>query len=155
MNTLYMLVGIPGSGKSTWVNNQIWTKNCAYISTDYYIEKFAQKLNKTYTEVFDDVIPRAVRLMNRSVCRAKNNNKDIIWDQTSVTIKTRAKKLRILTDYRAIAVVFDTPELDELYRRLRLREGKHIPHRVIHQMLDHWQDPTLEEGFSEIWHVKF
>ena len=155
MNTLYLLVGIPGSGKSTWVNNHIWTKDCAYISTDYYVEKFAQKLNKTYTEVFDNVIPRAVRLMNRSVHRARAFNRDIVWDQTSVTIKTRSKKLRMLCNYRAIAVVFATPPLEELYNRLNQRDGKHIPQRVIHQMLDHWQEPSLEEGFSEIWHINF
>lgn len=155
MNTLYMLVGVPGSGKSTWVNNQIWTKNCAYISTDYYVEKFAQKLNKTYSEVFDSVINRAVRLMNRSVNRAKVNNLDIVWDQTSTTIKTRARKLRMLHNYRAIAVVFDTPPLEELYVRLNQRDGKHIPQQVLHRMLKHWQDPDLEEGFDEIWHIKF
>ena len=155
MNTLYVLVGVPGAGKSTWVKNQFWTKYCAYVSSDYYVEKFAQKLNRTYSEVFEDVIPRAIRLMNRAVIRAKDSNQDIIWDQTSVTIKTRARKLRMLNDYRTIAVVFDTPPLEELYYRLKLREGKHIPQRVIHQMLEHWQDPTLEEGFSEIWHINF
>ena len=155
MNTLYVLVGVPGAGKSTWVKNQFWTKYCAYVSSDYYVEKFAQKLNRTYSEVFEDVIPRAIRLMNRAVIRAKDSNQDIIWDQTSVTIKTRARKLRMLNDYRTIAVVFDTPPLEELYYRLKQREGKHIPQRVIHQMLEHWQDPTLEEGFSEIWHINF
>ena len=155
MNTLYLLVGVPGAGKSTWVKNQNWTKYCAYVSSDYYVEKFAQKLNRSYSEVFEDVIPRAIRLMNRAVIRAKNNNQDIIWDQTSVTIKTRARKIRMFSDYRIIAVVFTTPPLEELYSRLKQRSEKHIPQRVIHQMLEHWQDPTLEEGFSEIWHINF
>ena len=51
---LYVLVGVPGSGKSTWVANQQWTEDCARVSTDEYVEMYAQSVGKTYTEVFHD-----------------------------------------------------------------------------------------------------
>ena len=59
----------------------------------------------------------------------------------------------MLPDYEAIAIVFPTPDDTELRRRLKSRPGKVIPQRVIYQMKEHWQDPTLEEGFSEIWNT--
>lgn len=154
MPKLYVLIGVPGAGKSTWVSSQDWTKDCAYISTDHYVEKFARRLGKTYSEVFDLVMPRAVNLMTKAVIRARRAGRDIVWDQTSTSVKSRKNKFRMLRDYEAIAVVFRTPEPAELARRLANRPGKHIPQDVIDRMIGAWQEPTLEEGFKEIWYAQ-
>jgi predicted kinase len=149
---LYMLVGVPGSGKSTWVKNQeFWLKDCVYISTDKYVEEWAESVGKTYTEVFEEYMPTAVTRMAGAVNGARDAGKDIIWDQTSTTIHTRAKKFRMLPDYHTIAVVFRTPEIEELNRRLANRPGKVIPSEVLNNMIVKWEEPTLEEGFDEIW----
>lgn len=151
MNKLYVLVGVPGSGKSTWVANQDWAMDCAYVSTDGYVDKFARRLGKTYSEVFDAVMPRAIRLMMRAVRKAERDGKDVIWDQTSTTLKSRARKLRALTGYYPIAVVFTTPAPDELARRLASRPGKNIPAHVMKNMIDWYEVPTEDEGFKEVW----
>ena len=39
MPTVYVLVGIPGSGKSTWISQQDWAKDCVIASTDNSIEQ--------------------------------------------------------------------------------------------------------------------
>ena len=148
---LYMLVGIPGSGKSTWVQNQEWSKNCCIISTDYWVEEEAKRQGKTYNEVFKDYMPRAVELMTQNVISAREMGNDIIWDQTSTTISTRAKKFRMLPEYYAIAVVFRIPEHEELQKRLASRPGKMIPSEVVNDMIAKWQEPTEDEGFKEIW----
>ena len=154
MSKLYVLVGIPGSGKSTWVVNQRWDMSkTAFVSTDGLVEAYAKEQGKTYSEVFDEYMPKAVKLMAAQVVEARKAGKDIVWDQTSTTIASRAKKFKMLPDYEAIAVVFKTPDDEELRRRLKSRPGKHIPQRVIYQMKEHWQDPTLEEGFTEIWNT--
>lgn len=153
MNKLYVLIGVPGSGKSTWANSQEWTKDCAYISTDGYVERFAQRLGVTYNDVFETVMPRAIRLMTRAVHRARRKGKDILWDQTSTTVKSRKNKFRMLPDYYAIAVVFRTPEAAEWERRLASRPGKSIPKFVLDNMVKNWQEPTEEEGFKEIWYT--
>ena len=151
MPKCYQLIGVPGSGKSTWVSNQEWAGECAYISTDTHVEEFAKKMGKTYSEVFTEVMPECVNLMADDVIRAREAGKDIIWDQTSTTVKSRTRKFNMLPDYEHIAVVFKTPEHKELMRRLFSRPGKDIPDHVIASMIASWEDPTEEEGFKEIW----
>jgi predicted kinase len=153
MPKCYQLIGVPGSGKSTWVSSQDWAKDCAYISTDTHVEEFAKQSGKTYSEVFVEVMPECVNLMALDVVNARNNSKDIIWDQTSTTVKSRIRKFNMLPDYEHIAVVFRTPEHNELMRRLASRPGKEIPDHVIASMIASWDDPSEEEGFKEIWYV--
>ena len=151
--TLYVLVGIPGSGKSTWVENQEWAKDCAYISTDKLVEEEAKRQGSTYNDVFHDYMKKATLLMCEEVYDARDQEKSIIWDQTSTTIKSRAKKLRMLPNYKKIAVVFKVPEAEELNRRLANRPGKTIPKNVVDQMINGFVTPTEEEGFDEIWYT--
>jgi predicted kinase len=148
------MVGIPGSGKSTWIANQDWARNCVIVSTDEYVERFAARMGKTYSEVFDTVMKRAIRLMMRRVRWAHERNLDVIWDQTSTTISSRARKFSVLFDYDHIAVVFRTPEWPELRRRLDSRPGKTIPRKVIKGMIHGWEEPSEAEGFVEIWYAQ-
>ena len=153
MNRLYMLVGIPASGKTTWANNQSFTDDCVIISTDQYVEEYAAQTGKTYTEAFQEYMPIAVDRMTDAVIEAREAGRNIIWDQTSTSIGTRAKKFRMLPDYYAIAVVFSIPERQELERRLASRPSKIVPIDVVDRMIGNWEEPTLEEGFMEIWKV--
>ena len=153
MPKCYQLVGVPASGKSTWMDNQDWALTCARVSTDKWVEIYAKEVGRTYSEVFTDFMPTAVDLMAKEVVVAREMNRDIIWDQTSTTVKSRAKKFAMLPDYEHIAVVFKTPEHTELMRRLMSRPGKEIPDHVIASMIASWEEPTLEEGFSQIWYA--
>ena len=153
MPKCYQLVGVPGSGKSTWVANQDWAGDCAYISTDVYVEKFAKDMGKTYSEVFTEVMPECVNLMAGDVVKAREAGRDIIWDQTSTTVTSRLRKFNMLPGYDHIAVVFETPSRIELKRRLATRPGKDIPDSVIEGMLASFEMPSEEEGFKEIWNA--
>ncbi len=156
MNKLYILVGVPGAGKSTWVKNQKWAKDIPVASTDKFVEDYAKLQGKTYSEVFQEYMPIAVRLMANQALICKANKTDLIWDQTSTTIETRAKKIRMLPEYYKIAVVFKTPPAAELQKRLASRPGKNIPPDVMEMMIAQLEaePPTLEEGFDEIWYAE-
>lgn len=151
MSKVYVLVGVPGAGKSTWVENQLWAKDCVYVSSDKLIEEEAERQGKTYNDVFKDYVNEAISLMLDQVIAARSEGKDIIWDQTSVNVKSRKKKFSMLPDYEHIAVVFDTPPLEELERRLSNRPGKNIPKEVVDSMIKTFEMPTEEEGYKEIW----
>ena len=149
----YQLIGVPAAGKSTWIWNQNWLVGMEYVSTDHHVEVYAKEQGKTYSEVFKDYMPTAVDLMAAEVVEARTAGRDIVWDQTSTTVKSRARKFNMLPDYWHIAVVFRTPKLDVLKERLASRPGKEIPWEVVQGMIDNWEEPTNEEGFKEIWYV--
>jgi predicted kinase len=153
MPKCYQMIGVPGSGKSTWIRNQIWALGLTVVSTDAFVEDYARAQGQTYNEVFQDYMPRAVDLMAQQVVFAREHGHSVIWDQTSTTVASRRKKFRMLPDYEHVAVVFGTPEPAELARRLAARPGKSIPDHVMLSMLQNLKEPTLEEGFREIWHV--
>ena len=152
MAKCYILVGVPGSGKSTWIKSQNfdWSRTVV-ASTDDYVDAEALRQGKTYSEIFKDTMPDAVAYMAKTVVDAVKAGKDIVWDQTSTTVPSRARKFRMLpANYEVIAVVFRTPDAAELTRRLASRPGKEIPDHVIESMRAGWQDPTTAEGFAEI-----
>ena len=151
MAKCYQLVGVPASGKSTWVKNQDWAVLCVHVRTDKWVDLYAESVGKTYSEVFDEYMPTAVDLMAKEVIAAREMGRDIIWDQTSTGVKARARKFNMLPDYEHIAVVFKTPEADELARRLASRPGKNIPDHVMRSMINNFEIPSLDEGFSQIW----
>jgi predicted kinase len=153
MPKCYQLIGVPGSGKSTWIKNQDWALGLTIVSTDAFVEDYARKEGKTYNEVFKDYMPEAVKLMAEQVVFARKHGHTILWDQTSTTIASRKKKFNMLPGYEHIAVVFRTPNRDELDVRLSGRPGKHIPKEVVDSMIAGWEEPTLEEGFVEIWYT--
>jgi predicted kinase len=153
MPKCYQLVGVPCAGKSTWIKNQIWALGLTIVSTDAFVEDYARAQGKTYSEVFKDYMPTAVNLMADQVVFAREHDHTVIWDQTSTTLASRTRKFRMLPNYDHIAVVFRTPDLDVLKVRLSSRPGKEIPWEVVQGMIDGWEEPTLEEGFKEIWHI--
>lgn len=147
MPTLYMLIGVPGSGKTTWIKNN--KHDAVVASTDLYIERYAMKTGKTYNDMFKELISVATDQMNKDVAYAVQSNKDIIWDQTNLTAKSRKSKLsKIPKNYRKVAVYFPVPP--DLRDRLASRPGKTIPDPVILSMINQLQAPTKEEGFDEI-----
>lgn len=148
-----MLIGLPGSGKSTWIKN----KNMAYryeiLSTDRFIDTCAAIHNKTYNEVFKDFIDEATHIFNADMKYYISIRTDIIIDQTNTSAKSRAKKLKSFLDagYCCEAYVFESNmSLEQINE---LRPGKQIPAYVYQSMISNFQYPTLDEGFAYIYGV--
>lgn len=153
MPTLYFLIGLPASGKSTWVEKYESTHGYTRVlSTDQYIETEASHYGKTYSEVFESTIKAAENFLNKSLQAGLERNANMIWDQTNLSAKSRAKKLdKIPSSYHIIAVYFPTPDPEEHARRLNSRPGKVIPTDVIENMKKTIEFPSFSEGFDEIW----
>ena len=151
--TLYMLIGVPGSGKSTWVAKQQWASNCVLLSTDKFIDAYALSIGKTYNDVFTDYIKTATQMLSKLAITTTVAETSAIWDQTNLSIKSRRDKIKLFLGYKRIAVVFPTPNMEELTIRLASRPGKHISNKVITSMINSFQMPTTEEGFDEIWYT--
>lgn len=149
MPKLWMLIGVPGSGKSTWLRRQ--NLDAVVISTDDIIEREAAQQGKTYSEVFDSAIKKATSEMNAALRQAIKDQQDIIWDQTNISAKSRSGKLaQFPKNYEKIAVFFPTPDAEELSKRLAGRAGKTIPAFVVKSMAANLEPPSSKEGFDQI-----
>lgn len=153
MPEVVMLCGIPTSGKSTYVEKlkklSYW-KDAVILSTDNYIEKYAESVGKTYNEVFDDVISDATCQLETDLIIAKDKGRDIIWDQTNLSIKTRKKKLSGFPHYYHKGAVYFKISLEDALERNNHREGKFIPESIIKRMHHQFEIPTKQEGFGWI-----
>lgn len=151
MPKLFMLIGVPGAGKSTWIKTQTLTDDAIILSTDNFIEDKAAGEGKTYSEAFSEHIYDATAQLDEDLEYAMQHGKDIIWDQTNLTVKGRRMKLQmVMPSYDKIAVVFETPE--DIADRLKKREdtGKVIPINVFNSMVLSYEPPTRFEGFDKI-----
>jgi predicted kinase len=153
--TAFMLIGVPGSGKSFWTKQTLDSvNNYRIISTDDFIEKVAAEQGKTYNDVFKDEIDAATKQMILDIADAIAKKENIIWDQTNLTVKSRASKVArlISAGYMIIAVVFECPQ-EELERRRIDRQqktGKFISQSILDSMSATYVRPTKEEGFHDI-----
>jgi predicted kinase len=153
MSELMMLCGIPTSGKSTYVQKLLkipYWSNAVVLSTDTYIEKEAQRLGLTYNEIFDDVISDATRELELQFNMAKDKGKDIIWDQTNLTVKARKKKLTKIPSYYKRGIAYFQISLEEALERNKHREGKFIPESILKRMYHQFEIPTTQEDFDYI-----
>ena len=148
MPTMYMLIGVPASGKTTWVEKN--KGDALVISSDNLIEAYAADHGMTYNEVFKEQIKIATKLALEHAEAAFAANQDVILDQTNITKKSRASKLAMVPEhYRKIAVFFATPLEEEWQRRLNSRQGKSIPAHILDSMVEMLEMPELDEG----WHI--
>ncbi len=148
-----ILVGVPASGKSTWLQEHIPMANV--MSTDIVIENVAKSYGMTYNEGFKDLISFADKVMWRHITLAHMRQEDYVIDRTNLTAKSRAKFIQKLKlhRYEIECVVFPTPEPEEWKRRLDSRPGKTIPQEVLDRMVDSYEMPLMSEGFTKITYV--
>lgn len=155
MPTCYMMIGVPGSGKSTAIKElQKEMPHLQCVSSDEYLEKLAEKKGKTYNDVHSENIDSAIKWMNAQIQSFIKNKQDFVWDQTNIVKSSRLKKLKNLMSnkYDVIGIAFEIP-MDELYKRLSKRVedgGKFISPKIIENMLKDYERPTYDEGFKSI-----
>jgi predicted kinase len=142
-----MMVGLPGTGKSTFCNQLNIDQEFTVISSDDIMEMIGKKYHFTYNELFSNNTYSFSEKMMFNIARlAVERNDRIIWDQTNLTVKSRANKLATIPKhYIKHAVVFNIP--DDWETRLD-RPGKTIPTNVLETMKQSFQMPTEAEGFD-------
>jgi len=150
-NTLYITVGLPGSGKSTYVKNFIKDKDIEYLSSD--------SLRAVYGKSEEDqtVTPLVFGHIKRTVDEFLKDGKNVLVDATSVNRKERSDYINTAKKYGAkvVAIVFkmDRQGLIDRNKKRGEQGGRVVPDFVIDKMLNKFEEPSYSEGIDVIIYV--
>jgi predicted kinase len=150
-NTIYIAVGLPGSGKSTYAKNFIKDKDIEYLSSD--------ELRAVFGKGEDDqsVTPLVFGHIKRKVDEFLKDGKNVLVDATSVNRRERSDYINTAKKYGAkvVALVFKM-DRDGLIARNKKRGeqgGREVPTFVIDKMLAKFEEPSTNEGIDEVIYV--
>lgn len=132
-----MLVGLPGSGKST-----------------FYQQRFAG----THAHVSKDLFPNnrnKARRQQHLLEEAFQAGRSVVLDNTNPTAGDRAGAIALAQTYGAVVTGYVFPrDVPASIERNAHRQGKaRVPDVAIFATAKHWQTPTLKEGFGTLFTV--
>lgn len=141
MNKFVIVVGLPGSGKSTYCKSH---PEYVHISSDALRKEMGFDAGKGNNVVFTEMMVRTKETLDKG--------QDVIWDSTNLMRKHRMEMLICLNKYNVSkhCICFTEP-IDECIRRNNGRTGfDKVPESVIYNMAKNFTVPNEYEGFNEI-----
>ena len=150
-NTLYITVGLPGSGKSTYAKEFIKGKEIEYLSSDSLRAVFGK------SEEDQTVTPLVFGHIKRKVDEFLKDGKNVLVDATSVNRKERSDYINTAKKYGAkvVAIVFkmDRQGLIDRNKKRGEQGGRVVPDWVIDKMLAKFEEPSYSEGIDVMIYV--
>ena len=146
--SLILLVGIPGSGKTTYAKNYIERNaNTIHLSSDAIRNELYgdENIQGNPGDVFS--------LMQKRAIEALNNGCDVLYDATNVTRKDRASIIGICPKFAKIEYHIIWASIEECIKRDANRE-RTVGKEVIDRMLKRFQAVYYDEGIDEIQIIK-
>jgi predicted kinase len=159
---IIVMVGVPSSGKSTWVTQHIEAhheKDYVVISSDpelYNIglehgltdEEGRVRYMDAYLQYHEEARRRAQNKLNEALAEGRN----IILDRPHLAKRYRAHYLsQVPNYYKKIAVVMDTP-LEIILKRWAV-DIKGVPNFDLKKRIEEFEPVVKEEGFYSILHL--
>lgn len=157
MTVCTVMVGLPATGKSTRVQDMCAMDPDVFVySTDAILERIAEQLGKTYNDVFEAHIKSAQTEADIWLAEAIKNKQNIIWDQTNLGVKKRAKIINRMrragytVNCECVVPPAGDSQNEDWWFRLNDRPGKNIPDHIMKNMMDTYAIPTEDESFDSI-----
>lgn len=159
MNNLYVLCGIPGCGKSTWVKNRMAENTSSTDPKWAYVSRDEVRFSMITEE--DDYFSKEKQVFEEFVNRICGNLSDawtqnVIADATHLNEISRDKLINAIRRKRPnlplhiTMVYFDIP-LEVCKFRNDKREGRaHVPDEVMNKMYVQLEFPKLRKGLEAI-----
>ena len=144
---LYVMIGVPGSGKSTFITSKL--NNVNVVSRDAI--RFSMITEK------DDYFEKENEVWNEFIKQLKKSLKEnpiTVADATHLSVKSRAKLFRALgsslKDVLLTAIYVKAP-VETCIERNNKREGlAFVPTSVIRRMSVQIEEPIAEEGWDSV-----
>jgi len=145
--TVTLLVGLPYSGKSTYVENEV-KDGTVIVSRDVIIESIGEGAN--YNEKWKSVNQDDVDEALKDVFELAKRNTNVVVDMTHMSKKSRRRTLaQFGKEWGRECIVF-LPSLTTINQRTLLRKDKYIDSKVIGDMIERFYPPVYGEGFDKI-----
>lgn len=150
--TLFVLIGAPASGKSTWAMEYLTSmdETVLWVSRD--------KIRFSIIKENEDYFAQEKLVYSSFINTIKEGLKThdtVIADATHITAGSRKKLFKALgdsiKDVEVIAMVVKTDYKTALARNAQRHGREYVPPCVLESMYESFTIPTLEEGFNQIW----
>ena len=152
-NRLYVMVGIPGSGKSYFLANNNLVKPYKVVSRDkirFSLVKEEEEYFSKEKEVFNKFI--------KEIKDGLDGGFNVYADATHINEASRTKLLKALgSSLKGIKVeaIVIKPPYNIIEKQNAQRTGrKFVPLSAIQRMYSQFTMPSCEEGFNKIWKVE-
>ena len=155
-NTITLLIGVSGSGKTHWVESTAFRNPTSVISRDSIVMELGE--GKTYNEKWNTVNQKDVdKELERRFRYAVKEKEDIVIDMTNMSRKSRRRWLSSIPKaYTKDAVLFATDAHTIKERNnLRKEEGKYIHPRIIMNMMTSLDIPLYDEFDNIEWVIDY
>lgn len=154
--TLYLLCGIPYSGKSTLAKKDSVLSKLSCLSSDAIILAKAEQHGTTYDKIFLESIKEAEKEFFKQVNEHFDAGKSFVIDRTNGNPKTRRKLCQKAKEqgYRAVCIYFEPPSDEEIERRIAMRKNQSLSLQRVQAFKNSFVLPTLDEGFDAYFVVR-
>ncbi|XP_071490609.1 uncharacterized protein [Diadema antillarum] len=159
---LLMMVGLPGSGKTTWAINackEMTDKKYYILGTNLIMDKMkvmGLRRQRNYAGRWDKLMDLATKCLNRFFEVAARKRRNYILDQTNVYPSARRRKMRPFEGFSTKAIVL-VPTDEEFKKRVEKRtkeEGKDVPDHAVNEMKANFELPEKGVLFDEVEYVE-
>lgn len=144
----FMMVGLPGSGKSSFIKTlMIQDRLSVHSSDELRVEMFGDIDEQTKNHLL-------FKELHKRIINDLKAGKHTLFDATNINKKQRKRFLNLISsiDCKTICVFMNT-DIGECKRRNQLRERK-VPDHVIMRMADQLQIPDYHEDWDSIYFVE-